>query len=295
MNKDVQERLRIGIKSDPIGFLFIHGTLLIAIILTAYPLFYVLLLAVMPYKNFVQTTIHFLPNGFTTIYFKQIFSDANLPSGFIVSIFRTAVGTILSVVFTMMAAYALSSKRLRLSRALSIFFLIPMFFSAGIIPFYLTVNAFKLTNTFWSMIFPNICMPMWFFVARANLSSYPQEILEAAHIDGAGQLRIFWRIVWPTNTPIIATIAMMYGVFHWNEYFYTRILVHKNLWTAPVHLYNLIQQQRLLSSLGIGAVMTEPLCYQAAVSACLILPILIVYPFLQRFIVSGLTAGSVKG
>jgi putative aldouronate transport system permease protein len=248
----------------------------------------------MPYKIFISSPIHLLPNGFTLVYFQQIFSDMNLARGFLNSVLRTIAGTGLTVTCTMMAAYALSIYKLKLSRFLSAFFLIPMFFGAGLVPFYLTMNAYHLTNTFWVLVLPGLCSPMWLFVAKANMASYSREILEAARIDGAGQFRIFWQIVWPTNTPIIAIVGLMTGLGHWNEYFTTRILVRKNLWTAPVHLFSILQEQTLYAALGKGTVL-NPLCFQAAVAACLILPIIVVYPFLQRFVVSGLTAGSVKG
>lgn len=293
-NNAPPERLRVRFRDAPLGFIFIVSVLFIAFILTAYPLFYVISLGVMPYENYVSAAVHFYPNGFTLTYFQQIFTDASLPHGFLMSFLRVVVGTALSVVCTMLAAYALAVCNLKLKHFFSVFFIIPMFFSPGVIPFYLTIHAYGLSNSFWALILPYLCTPMWFFVAKANLSSYPQEILEAAKIDGAGQFRIFWKIVWPTNIPLVATIGMMYGVFHWNEYFYTRLLVGKEFWTAPVHLYALINEQKLLISLGAG-LKTQPMCYQAAVAACLIIPVLIIYPFLQRFIIAGLTAGSVKG
>jgi putative aldouronate transport system permease protein len=286
--------MRVKFSDAPVGTIVITAYLCAGLILTAYPLFYIISLGVMPYDQYMSAAIHFIPNGFTLIYFKQILADASLPHGFTMSMYRVLLGTVLSVTCTTLAAYALSLHRLKAKRFLSVFFMIPMFFSPGVIPFYLTINAYGITNTVWALVLPYLCIPMWFFVAKANFSGYPPEILEAADIDGAGQFRIFWQIVWPTNVPLIATLGMMYGVYHWNEYFYTRLLVGKNLWTAPVHLYALINEQRLLMSLGVG-VKTQPLCYQAAVAACLIIPVLVVYPLLQRFIVSGLTAGAVKG
>jgi len=288
------ERFKVGFRGGPIGYLIIHFILLAAIIVTAYPLFYILFTSVMPFENFIKSNIHLLPSGFTLVYFQNIFSNMNLVHGFLNSIYRTVTGTALTVTCTMMAAYALSIYKLRFGRFLSGFFLIPMFFNAGLIPFYLTMNAYGITNTFWVLILPGVCSPMWFFIAKANLATYSREILEAAKIDGAGQVRIFWRIVWPTNTPIIAIVGLMTGLGHWNEYFTTRILVKKDLWTAPVYLYSILQEQKLFAELGRGNIL-NPLSYQAAVAACLIVPIIFIYPFLQRYVVSGLTEGSVKG
>lgn len=294
MAKSATEQRRFRFRDDPIGEIFIRAFLLCMTVITLYPFCYVLFLGFMPYENYISSPIHFLPSGFTLDYFKQILTDPSLPKGFLMSFLRVGVGVTFNLICTMMAAYALACNPLKYNRGISLFFMIPMFFSPGVIPFYLTINKYGLSNSFWALVLPNLVQPMWFFMARATLRDYPIEILEAAKIDGASHMRIFWRIIWPTNTPIITTLGVMYGVYHWNEYFYTRLLVQKNLWTAPVHLYALINEQKLLLGLGIG-VKIQPQSYTAAVACCLIIPVLIVYPFLQRFIVSGLTAGSVKG
>jgi len=193
-----------------------------------------------------------------------------------------------------MAAYAVSDNGLRHQRFLAYFFLIPMFFSPGIIPYYLTIFKVGIMNTFWALVLPGMVLPMWFFVARACFKSFPMEILEAARIDGAGHFQTFWRVVVPCNKPIISTLFMMYGVSHWNEYFMTRLVVQRNLWTAPVQLYNMMAEQQLMLGLGLG-VRINLQSYLSAVTACLIIPVFVIYPFLQRFIISGLTSGSVKG
>ena len=275
------------------GRVFIYLALFVIFFVTFYPFFYVLSLAVMPYDKFVSTAVHAWPNGFTLLYFQQILKDPKLPHGFMISIVRTLIGTLLNVVATCMAGYALSRKSLKYRNILTFLFLIPMYFSAGIIPYYLAIRATGLTNTFWVLILPGLVAPLWLFICRASFSQYPEEILEAATIDGAGQFRIFWNIVWPTSYPLIATLAVMYGTGHWNEYFFSRILVGENLYPATVQLYNLINTRTVLQGLGIG-IRLEPQSYLAAMASMLILPILIIYPLLQRYVVVGMTTGALK-
>lgn len=276
------------------GDILIHVFLGLLAIVSLYPFFYVLFMSVMPYERFITNPVHLLPDGFTLQYYNQVLADPNIPRAYMMSILRTAVGTTLATVTTMLAGYALSRKNLKLGSMLSVLFLIPMYFGVGIIPYYLTLNAYKIVNTFWVLVIPGMVSAMWFFVTKATMSNYPQEIIEACVIDGAGQWRLFWRIIWPTNLPTVATLALMYGMGHWNEYFMTRIVVKSDMWTAPVYLYGMINSKITLQGLGLG-VRLEPQSYISAVAALLIIPILLVYPLMQRYVISGLTAGAVKG
>lgn len=276
------------------GDFVIHLILFVIMLVSVYPFFYVLFMSVMPYDRFIASPVHLLPDGFTLEYFGQVLSDPNLPRAYLVSIARTVVGTALATLATMLAGYGLSRKGLKLGGFLSGLFLIPMFFSVGVIPYYIVLNTYGLTNTFWVLVLPGMVSAMWFFVTKSTMSSYPGEIIEACLIDGAGQWRVFFQVVWPTSLPTVATLALMYGMGHWNEYFMTRILVKSDLWTAPVYLYGLINSKITLQGLGVG-VRLEPQSYISAVAASLIIPILVVYPLMQRYVISGLTAGAVKG
>jgi putative aldouronate transport system permease protein len=273
--------------------LVIIAVLLVIFVVAAYPFFYVLSLSVMPYENFLRERFHIGPSGFTLAYFEQLFRDTRLARAFVISILRTVSGTSLSVVTTMMAAYALSRPGLKYSRLLTALFLIPLFFNPGIIPYFLTIRGLGLLNTFWALILPRMVSPFFLFVVLAYYRGYPQEIIEAATIDGASIFGIFWRVVWPTSLPMIATMTLLYGTQHWNEYFWSGVLVQQNLHPLPVVLNSILNDQRFLQELGLGLQLT-PESFIAAVSATLIIPVLIIYPFLQRFVVTGLLVGSVK-
>ena len=276
------------------GQVLVFLMLLLIFIMAAYPFFYVLSLSVMPYEQYVRQPIHIGPSGFTLTYFQEIFRDPRLINAFQVSIARTVIGTSLNVVTTIMAGYALSRPDLKYGRILTILFIVPMIFGGGIIPYFLTISALGLLNTFWALIIPGLVSPFYLFVVRAYYRSYPQEIIEAGRMDGASQFGIFWRIVWPTSIPMIATIALLYGTGHWNEYFWSSILVQPNLHPAPVILNSIMNNRSMLQGLGLGTQLT-PQSFIAAVSATLIIPVLIVYPFLQRYVVTGILVGSVKG
>lgn len=193
-----------------------------------------------------------------------------------------------------MAAYALSRRQLKYGRALTFLFLIPMFFGGGLIPYYLLIRATGMLNTFWVLVLPWLVAPFYLFIVRAYFLNYPSEVIEAAIVDGASQFGIFWRIVWPTSTPIIATIALLYGTGHWNDFFWPSILVQQHLHPAIVVLQQITSNRSMLQGLGLGQQMAAP-SFIAAMAAVVIIPILIVYPFLQRYVVSGIMIGSIKG
>lgn len=194
------------------GDMIIRIFLLVLAIVSVYPFFYVLFMSVMPYDHFVAQPVHLLPDGFTLEYYRQVTEDPNLPRAFGMSILRTVSGASLSTIATMLAGYGLSRRGLKFGRPLSILFLIPMYFSAGLIPTYIVINSYGITNTFWVLILPGMVSSMWFFVTKSTLTNYPSEIIEACMIDGAGQWRIFWQMIWPTNLPTVATLALMYAM-----------------------------------------------------------------------------------
>lgn len=289
MKKSVSQRTPFSV-----GLLVIYICLAIFAITCFYPFIYVLALAVMPYENYVQSSVHFFFDGFTLEYFEKIAQNSEILFAFMRSVIRVLLGTTLNVIVTMLAAYALSRKGLKHGKWMVVLFLIPMYFSAGLIPYYVTLNAYHLTNKFMALILPGLVSSMQFFIAKSNLSSFPEEIIEASEADGCGPIRTFISIVWPCSKPLITTLCVMYGLGHWNEYFWTRILVHSDLWTAPAYLYGMINSKIALQGVGVGTPM-EMQSYISAVSALLILPILIFYPLLQKHIIAGMTVGAIKG
>jgi putative aldouronate transport system permease protein len=161
--------------------------------------------------------------------------------------------------------------------------------SGGIIPFFLVIQGLGLTNTFWALVLPGMVTPFNLFLVKAYFTEYSPEIIEAATVDGASQ----WLIFWPTSTPIIATMTLLYGVTYWNEYVGAGILVQSDLYPATVVLKDMTNT-RLFDFVGASVPFVSQ-SFIAAVSMVLIVPMLFAYPLLQRYLVKGLMAGAIKG
>ena len=292
----MEKRPRSWRRKYTFGQLAICFVLSLVFIAMAYPFFYTLSLAVMPYEEYVKRPVHALPAGFTTKYFSEILKDPNLVRAFRNSILKTVLGTALHVVTTTMAGYALSRRQLKYGRLILFLFLISMWLPGGLIPYYLVIRAVGLLNTFWAMVIPGMVGAFSLFMVRAYFLDYPEEVIEAAVMDGAGQFRIFWRIIWPTATPITATLALLSGTGHWNDFFWPSILVPPEWQPATVLLQTMVTRRVTLQNLGLqeGQRLVQQ-SFIAAVASVMIIPILIVYPLLQRYFVKGIMIGAIKG
>jgi putative aldouronate transport system permease protein len=290
----VKRRFKTLIRKLSLGQLVIYLILCLVFVVTFYPFFYTLSLAVMPYEEFVKRSVHALPAGFTLYYFRDVLSNSQLARAFANSVLKTVLGTTLSVVATTMTGYALSRRGPKLRGFLNLLFIIPMWISGGLIPYYLTVRAVGLLQTFWAMVIPGLVGSFTMFMARAYFMDYPQEIIEAAIMDGTGQFGVFWRIVWPTSAPLVATLTLLIGTGHWNDFFWPSILVPPEWQPATVFLNRIVTSRTVLAGLGLG-IRIIPQSFVAAVAAMLIIPVLLAYPFLQRYVVKGIMIGSVKG
>ncbi len=218
------------------------------------------------------------------------------------SVFRTVVGTFLTVCFTLLAAYPLSKKRIPGRNIMTIYLLITMFFSGGLIPTYLLVRSLGLINTRWVLIVPNLTMPFYIIIMRNFLMTIDDSYEEAAFMDGASYPQILVRIIVPLSTAVIATITLWHAVYHWNEWFdaliYTRgerlmvlqLLLRRLVVEAEEAFNNEMREfaEEFETELPTNAV-------KAAVTLITIGPIILVYPFLQRYFVKGVFVGSLKG
>lgn len=274
----------------------IYLVLLLITLVMAYPFFYVFSLSVMPYQKYLEHPVHLAPDGFTLAYYQQIIINPSLARSFGISILKTIVGTALNVITTVAAAWALSRKELPFGRTIAIIIFIPLYVSGGLIPYFLVINSLELINKFWALVIPSFVNPFLLLIARAYFFEFPQEILDAALVDGAGNLRIFRSIIWPTSWPIIATLMTLYGIGHWNDYFWPSILVGSNLHPAIVILQGIVASHSATTALGLQ-ISDQTGAYQSFISAVtvlLIIPMLIIYPFTQRYIVKGIMLGAVK-
>ncbi|EWS82303.1 sugar ABC transporter permease [Brachybacterium phenoliresistens] len=238
------------------------------------------------------------PTQFSTAAYEGIFSGSAIYNAYFASGYITIVGTICSVLSSVGIAWVIARRSSGISRPLAIFAYIPMLFSGGLVPTYLLVTqVLHLQNTWWAVILPHMITPFLVFVTVAFFQGIPEEILDAARVDGAGELRIFFRIVLPLSKPILAVLALFYAVAYWNEWFNALLYIsNPDFYPLQLLLQNLITNVSNASQLPASASGVAPV-YQLRLALTIVTigPILLAYPFAQRYFVKGLTLGASKG
>ena len=245
-----------------------------------------------------QTGYSFWPSDFSLDAYRIVFTGDRIAQAYTASIFITVVGTVAALAATSGIAWVIARQLPRVSRPIAVFAYIPMLFSGGLVPFYILVTRYLgLNNSWWAVIFPAMVAPFLVFVQVSFFRQIPGEILEAARMDGSGELRTFFQIVLPLSKPILAVIGLFYAVTYWNEWF-NALLFISDPTKAPLQLVlqNLITSVTNASALMTTSQMAAPV-YQLrlALTAVTIGPILLAYPFAQRYFVKGLTLGATKG
>lgn len=250
--------------------------------------------------------ITIFPRKLTFQNFKVLFMDSSIYSSFLVSVLRLVIGTVLALIVQFSAAYSLTKKDLFGKKAILIFMATTMFVSGGMIPQYLLYVKTGLINNFWVYIIPGICGYYNIIVLRSFiLSSIPDSLCEAASLDGAGELRILWQIVAPLSKPVLATVGLWAAVGHWNAWEDTLYYVtNEKLFTLQYKLMQVVKESEKLKSLLQEAALngeslsvdakSTPESLIAAQVMITTIPIIIVYPFLQKYFVKGVTLGAVK-
>ena len=242
----------------------------------------------------------FFPVPFSLQAYQMLFSGTALLNGYLASLFITIVGTALSLSSTASLAWVIARRLPRISRPLTIFAYIPMLFTGGLVPLYLLVTqVLHLTNSWFAVILPGMMAPFLIFVAVSFFRQLPEDILDSARIDGAGELRIFFQIVLPLSKPILAVLGLFYAVTYWNEWFTALLFISDpDKYPLQLILQNLIANVTNAATLPGGTVSqaSAPI-YQLrlAMTVLTVGPILLAYPFAQRFFVTGLTLGATKG
>ena len=246
------------------------------------------------------------PRVFSMDNYLEVFKQDNLLNGLFISIFRTVTGTILGVSLMSMAAYALTIKTLPGRKFISFFIFFTMLFSGGTIPYYLVLNKLGLTETIWVYILPTLYSVTNILLLRTSFNQLPSSVIEAARIDGYGEFTIFTKIAVPMSKPVLATITLFTAVGHWNDWysgtFYVRSEKLKPLATL---LQEMLTRQNALSDILLkssGSQAYEMLdkvtitgeSLQMATIMIVILPMVIMYPFIQKYFVQGITVGSIK-
>ena len=276
----------------------------IILFIVAYPLYYILIASVSnPYDVYAGKTF-LLPSQFTLDGYKAVFSDSSVVTGIFNSFKYTIIGTVFSVVVLYLSAYPLSVRDLPGRKFFSIFFIITMYFGGGLIPSYLVVRGLHMTNTIWAMMIPNALSVYNMLIVRAYFcNSIPVSLEEASTLDGAGPMQYLARVVLPLSKPVLAVIALYYMVGHWNDYYSALIYINDQaLRPLQSFMRDLLVNNSVTRVTG-GSLspeemqaklyLAQTLKYSSIIVATV--PMLVVYPFVQKYFVKGVMVGSIKG
>ena len=295
MRKKLLSRRNGGVGSvvlDVVIYVVMIFTLLVCLV----PFIYMLALSFSDAKAIVNGKVSFWPVGFNLESYKQIVTYPNFFRAYGNTIFYTIAGTAISLTLTTLFAYPLSKNFLRGQKFFMKLVVISMFFSGGLIPTYLLISNLRLTGTIWAMLIPFAINQFNLIILVNFFRGLPGEIEEAALIDGLNYFGILVRIVLPLSTAGLATVGLYTAVFFWNDWFNGLIYLNTSQFPVMLYLRNIVNGTTMVGdAAGFGDKSTIAISIKSAVIITSTLPIIILYPFLQKYFVKGLTVGSVKG
>jgi len=268
--------------------------LLVIVAICVLPLLYVVSVSLTPITEVLKNGgFVIIPKKITLVAYRELFSQRALPTAMNVTLFITVLGTMIDMVLTTLMAYPLSRKKLPGRKIFMYFIIFTMMFSGGMIPTYLLVKSLHLTNTYYSMILPGAISTFNLLVMKSFFENLPEELFESARIDGAKEFYILLRIVVPLSLPVFVTVALFCMVGHWNTYISAILYITKtDMYPLQVVLRNLLVAST--NTLNVEeAVPTQTFQMASVVFASI--PIIVVYPFIQKYFVSGMMLGAVKG
>ncbi|MHA6480560.1 carbohydrate ABC transporter permease [Paenibacillus sp. strain BS8-2] len=278
----------------------INAFLLILLsISTLYPLLFVLFASLSEADLLVQSRgILFWPQGFSLDAYKAVFQNPMVSSGYVNTLFYTLVGTFVNIFLTCLGAYGLSRKNVLLKNPIMLMIVFTMFFNGGLIPNFILINNLGMLDTRWSLIFP-LAISAWnLIILRTSFQAVPASLEEAARVDGANDITILWRVIIPLSLPAIAVISLFYGVHHWNSWFSASIyLQDRDLFPLQLILREILIQNvtdGMTGGVDAGNKMQVGETIKYATIMVATLPILVLYPFLQKYFVKGVMIGAVK-
>lgn len=293
-------------KRRDIAFPIVNAFLLcLLMFITLYPLINTVAISFNEGTDALRGGIGLLPRKFSTRSYDSLFQDPLVFQAFFISVSRTVITTILNVVLTSMLSFALGRREYVLRKFITTVLVLTMYINAGLIPNYLLISkTLKLSKSFWVYIIPTMFSCFNMIVIRTYILGLPEALAESARIDGAGDLRIFWQIIFPLCMPVLATVALFVAVGSWNQWFDTQLYngSKKNLYTLQYLLKMKLattNQSANAAQTSVDALtnttLTTPVTIRCAITVVSAVPILVVYPFLQRYFVTGMVLGGVKG
>jgi putative aldouronate transport system permease protein len=275
-------------------------------ILCIYPFIYVTALSFNDGMDAMRGGIYFFPRVFTLENYESIFKDKRIVGSSLISVYRTFFGALFAVLFNSCYAYAISKKNLPGRKFFNWLMLIPMYFGAGIIPYFLVCKQLGLVNNILVYVIPAIAAPFYIMLLRVFYADMPISLEESAKLDGAGYFTIFFKIYFPLSIPALATVALLSGIAHWNDWFDGTIMMfNSRLWPLQTLLLNILQGADIMSFFkgknlaNVGAVARKTKITVESIKMAMLVftvaPIILIYPFLQKYFMKGMMIGSVKG
>lgn len=300
MDKVKNTPLRIGFQCLNYGFFIVLAFTCI------YPFWYLLIYCLSDPVRVNEAPLYFLPRGLSVTSFNQIFQLKGIWSAFLISVLRTVIGTIVTVISCGMLGYLFTQEEMPYRKILYRALVITMYIGGGLIPVYLTMKSYNLLNNFWVYILPSAVSAYNVILIKTFIEQLPKSLEESAMIDGAGYIKIFAHIIIPLSKPVLATVAMFAAVGQWNAWFDNNIYMTKDhLNTLQYLLYQYLNEsQRIAAELknasSLGSITVQqasslsPKAIRMAITIVASMPIFMVYPFMQRYFVKGITLGAVK-
>lgn len=289
-------------KTERIGDVFIWLFCIALMIVCIYPFYYVLIYSISDPAQAAKG-IFLLPKGFNLDTYKGIIKLNDIPGAYMISILRTLLGTGITILCSSFFAYLVTNPKMYFRKFVYRFVIITMYINAGLIPWYMTMKAYGLQNNFLLYIIPGALSAYYVILLKTYMESLPKELEESAKIDGAGMMTIFGKIIFPLSKPIVATVGVFSMVGQWNQWQDNYFLVSDaKLQTLQMVLYNYLNQANRFQSMSSNAIDASavasaitPSSIKMCITVLVVLPIMCVYPFLQRYFVKGIMMGAVKG
>jgi putative aldouronate transport system permease protein len=276
--------------------------MLIIVFITLFPFWNAMMGSFNDGLDYMKGGVNFLTRKFSLINYQIVFMDATIINAYKITFLRTIVATGCHVIFTALFAYGFSKKNLIGRNAIAIMGLITLLFSGGLIPYYMVIKSLGLVNHFLVYIIPGLFNFFDVLIFQAFFREIPESVVESAKLDGAHEYTIFFRIILPISMPVIAAIVLFTGIYNWNAYFDCMIFTSKpELQTIMIFLLKIVRTQQAATALAVRAAdmvknpSVSSKTIQLATMMVTTIPIIAVYPFLQRYFIKGLLLGSVKG
>ncbi|WP_299090885.1 carbohydrate ABC transporter permease [uncultured Metabacillus sp.] len=290
---------------DRVFDLLNYTFLTVVMIVTLYPFLNILAISLNESTDTVRGGIYLWPREFTFNNYLEIAKYDNLVTGFFNSVMRTVVGTVLGVFVQAMVAFTLSRADFQGRKFVSTFIVLTMYFSGGLIPGYMLVRDLGLMNSFWVYILPGLVSAFNIIIIRSFMDGLPFSLQESAKMDGANDFTIFYRIILPLCKPVLATIALFVAVGQWNSWFDTYLYnsMNESLTTLQYELMKILDNTSMSGSVDANQMrpnaeqqsnMVSPESIKMAITMITVIPIILVYPFVQRYFIQGMTLGAVK-